>query len=444
MRTACRKNSLYILCSLFITTGALAQTSFKFDLGPGKTQTGYTQVLPSTEYTDALGYGFYNSTVTGVERGGKDALRDGYCSSDKPFFFSVKLPEGNYNVKVILGDKDGTSTTTIRAECRRLMVEKVETAKGTFKTVEFTVHVHDSIIRPEGIRVRLKPRERNYFHWDDKLTLEFANSSPKVCAIEITPNTTATTVFLAGNSTVVDQAEEPWAAWGQMIPSFFQPGNVAIANYAESGESLSSFIGERRFQKVLSLLKAGDYVFVEFAHNDQKQKGEGIGPWTSYTRDLKFFISEVRKKGATPVLVTSMNRRTFDSTGKIYNTLGDYPDAMRKVAKEENTALIDLNAKSKILYEAWGPEQSVKAFVHYPAHTFPGQDKELKDDTHFNPYGAYEIAKCIITGIRENKLPLAAQLRPGIPPFDPAHPDPLSQWSWPPSVLRPPVKPDGN
>jgi lysophospholipase L1-like esterase len=183
---------------------------------------------------------------------------------------------------------------------------------------------------------------------------------------------------------------------------------------------------------------------VEFAHNDQKQKGEGIGPWTSYTRDLKFFIGEVRKKGGIPVLVTSMNRRNFDSTGHVYSTLGDYPPAMRKVAEEEKTALIDLNAKSKILYEAWGPEQSIKAFVHYPANTFPGQDKELKDDTHFNPYGAYEIARCIAVGIQENKLLLAAQLRPDLPPFDPAHPDPISQWIWPPSPLRPPVKPDGN
>jgi hypothetical protein len=117
---------------------------------------------------------------------------------------------------------------------------------------------------------------------------------------------------------------------------------------------------------------------------------------------------------------------------------------MRKVAEEEKTALIDLNAKSKILYEAWGPEPSIKAFVHYPANTFPGLDKELKDDTHFNPYGAYEIARCIAVGIRENKLPLAAALRADLPAFDPAHPDPIAQWDWPPSPLRPPVKPDGN
>ena len=436
----------YLVSGLLMTVLPLftiAQSTLKFDLG-GKAAPGYTRVSPATTYTDALGYGFEGAPVTGTDRGGKDALHDGFVTSSTPFYFSVKLTEGNYDVKLTLGDKEGSSATTIRAECRRLMVEKTETTRGAFKTVLFTVHVRDSIIHPDGARVRLKPREHAYFHWDNKLTLEFNNNSPKIDAIEITPNTSATTVFLAGNSTVVDQAEEPWAAWGQMIPSFFQPGKIAIANYAESGESLSGFISERRFQKILSLLKTGDYVFVEFAHNDQKQKGEGIGPWTSYTRDLRYVIAEVRKKGATPVLVTSMNRRNFDSTGKVYSTLGDYPPAMRKVAEEEKTALIDLNAKSKILYEAWGEKESVKAFVHYPANTFPGQDKELKDDTHFNPYGAYEIAQCIVTGIRENKLPLAAALRSDLPSFDPAHPDPISQWNWPLSPLRPPVKPDGN
>lgn len=424
------KYSLTFLLSLLIIAAlpaVPAAQSLKFALGSAKAPRGYTPVSSSELYTDAQGYGYHAPRVDGA-----------------PFYFSVKLPEGNYDVKLTLGDKESSSVTTVRAECRRLMIEKVATAKGEYKTVSFTVHVRDSLIHPEGIRVRLKSREHDYFHWDNRLTLEFNNSNPQVSTIEITPNTSAATVFLAGNSTVVDQSEEPWASWGQMIPSFFQPGKIAIANYAESGESLSGFIAERRFQKILSLLKAGDYVFVEFAHNDQKQKGEGVGPWTSYTRDLKYVIAEVRKKGATPVLVTSMNRRNFDSTGHVYSTLGDYPPAMRKVAEEEKTALIDLNAKSKVLYEAWGPEQSVKAFVHYPANSFPGQDKELKDDTHFNTYGAYEIARCIAAGIRENKLPLADALRPDLPSFDPAHPDPIAQWNWPAAALRPPVKPDGN
>lgn len=176
------------------------------------------------------------------------------------------------------------------------MAKELQTAKGEFKSTEFTVHIRDSLIRTTNRTVRLKPREKNYLHWDDKLTLEFNNASPKVCGLEITPTENSITVFLAGNSTVVDQAEEPWAAWGQMIPVFFKPGKVAIANYAESGESMSSFIAERRLEKIFSLMKPGDYLFIEFGHNDQKQRGEGIGAFTSYKKALRATISEVRKK----------------------------------------------------------------------------------------------------------------------------------------------------
>jgi lysophospholipase L1-like esterase len=347
-------------------------------------------------------------------------------------------------VKVILGDKNGESKTTIKAENRRLMVEKVGTAKGKFATVEFTVHVRDSIIKETGNKVRLKPREIDYKHWDDKLTLEFNNVSPKVCALEITPATDATTVFLAGNSTVVDQAEEPWAAWGQMMPAFFQPKKIAIANHAESGETLRAFKNERRLEKVWSMAKPGDYLFIEFAHNDQKPGGNHLDAFTTYKATLKEWITEARKRNVIPVLVTSTHRRNFDSTGHIINTLGDYPEAMRQTAKEENVALIDLNAMSKILYEAWGPETSMKGFVHYPAHSFPGQDSALKDNTHFSTYGAYELAKCVVNGIKNADLPIAKYLKKNLPPFDPAHPDPIEKWNLPMSPFNSTNKPDGN
>jgi hypothetical protein len=139
-----------------------------------------------------------------------------------------------------------------------------------------------------------------------------------------------------------------------------------------------------------------------------------------------------------------MHRRSFDSSGHIINTLSDYPEAMRQVAKEESVALIDLNAMSRVLYEAWGPEKSLKAFVHYPAHSFPGQDAELKDDTHFNTYGAYEIARCVLQGLMETKLPIVKQVKTSILRFDPAKPDSVENWYWPLSPLVVSQKPDGN
>jgi lysophospholipase L1-like esterase len=440
----------------FITACAAQQKAtiisgrkLKFDFGSGKTPAGYTGVSATSSYSDEVGYGFENGAiVTDIKRGGANALQDAFVTGKKPFFFSAKVPEGDYNVKVTIGDRQGTADVAIRAECRRMMVNRLQTKKGEIKTVTFTLHIRDSIIRnANGAtgKVRIKPRERQYLHWDNKLTLEFNGEEPKILAIEITPAAATTvTMFLAGNSTEVDQAEEPYAAWGQMIPAFFVPEKIAVANYAESGEALSSFIAERRFEKMLSLMKAGDYAFVQFGHNDMKQKGPGIGAFTSFKKDLKYFIAEVKRKGAIPLLVTSMQRRSFDSTGKIRETLEDYPAAVRQTAKEENTALIDLNAMSKTMYEAWGPKESIKAFVHFPANTFPNQKNELKDDTHFTPFGAYEIAKIIVKGIRESKLTLANLIKPGTPVFDPARPDSFSSFYWPYSPIVASAKPDGN
>ena len=216
-----------------------------------------------------------------------------------------------------------------------------------------------------------------------------------------------------------------------MLP-LFVTDKVSIANHAESGETIKSFLGERRWPKLLTTLKPGDYVLIQFAHNDQKA-GPGFVSIPEYKDLMKKFIAEAKAKGATTILVTSMNRRNFDANGKIQMTLGDYPLATRDVAAELHLGLIDLNAMSKTLFEAMGPDGTLKAFVHYPAGTFPGQDTELKDDTHFNSYGAYELARAIVQSIRDQHLPLAQYLRKGISPFDPAHPDPLATSHLPPS-----------
>jgi lysophospholipase L1-like esterase len=204
-----------------------------------------------------------------------------------------------------------------------------------------------------------------------------------------------------------------------MLPRFFLPG-IVIANHAESGETTKSFVGEHRLAKIMTTMKPGDYLFIQFAHNDMKP---GAVSLDEYKKLLTDYIAQTRAKGATPVLVTAMNRRTFDDAGKITNSFGPYPDAMREVAAEQKVTLIDLNAMSKTLFEAMGPEGTLKAFMHYPADSFPGQTAAINDDTHFNSYGAYELARCIVHGIREANLPLTKFLDPAVPNFNPAHPD---------------------
>jgi lysophospholipase L1-like esterase len=218
-----------------------------------------------------------------------------------------------------------------------------------------------------------------------------------------------------------------------MLPRFFRPG-VVIANHAESGETTRSFIGEQRFAKVMSLIQSGDYLFIQFAHNDQKPNAVSL---EDYKKLLVDYIAQARAKGATPVLVTSVNRRTFNAQGRIVNSLAGYPDAMREVAAHEHAALIDLNAMSKTLFEAMGPDGTLKAFVHYPANAFPNQAEPISDDTHFNGYGAYQLARCVVRGIRQARLPLRKFLVKDVPGFDPAAPDPATTFSLPMTPIPP-------
>ena len=145
-----------------------------------------------------------------------------------------------------------------------------------------------------------------------------------------------------------------------------------------------------------------------------------------YTGLLAKYIAKAREMGATPVLVTSMNRRTFDAGGRITDTLAPYPELMRKIAAEQKVALIDLNAMSKMLYEAIGEPNSRSLFVYAAPNTYPKQPDALHDDTHFNGYGAYELARCVVQGIVDDRLPLASLLREPHPHFDPQHPDAAS------------------
>src|SRR5260370_6529706 len=141
------------------------QTNWKFDFGPGKVARGYKLILANTVYGKELGYGFEpGAKVTGLDRGGKDALRSDFCASNQPFYFSVALPEGNYDVTVTLGDAQEETITTVKAELRRLMLERVQTARGKFVTRTFTVNVRTPQITADGV-VKLKDREKTTEWW---------------------------------------------------------------------------------------------------------------------------------------------------------------------------------------------------------------------------------------------------------------------------------------
>ncbi len=406
---------------VLILAGSLAAPAQTFVCG--RSQTGATS-LTANSICSATTHGFDLQTLP--------QIASKSCSSDKPFFFSLLLPEGSYRVTVTLGGAQA-STTTVWAEARRLMIEKVQVRANASSKRKFDVNLRVPAIAGDASHtVHLKPREVESLDWDTKLTLEFNGDHPSFRELRIEP-IHETTIYLAGDSTVVDQDVEPWAAWGQMLPRFFRPG-VVVANHAESGETTRSFVTEQRLAKVMSLIQPGDYLFIQFAHNDQKPNAVSLNDYKNLLVD---FVAQTRAKKATPVLVTSMNRRTFDAAGKIANSLAGYPDAMREVARQQHVALIDLNAMSKTLFEALSPEGTLKAFMHYPANSFSNQTEAISDDTHFNGYGAFELARCVVHGIRQARLPLRKYLTDDLPDFNPATPDPVDTFSLPATPIPP-------
>ena len=379
-------------------------------------------------YSQEIGYGY--DVVAAPDKKKPNA----------PYFFSVKVDDGNYRVRVVLGSKKRVGETTVRAEGRRLMVHNVVTKKGQVETFEFQVNKRSPRIDDKN-SVRIKDREKEYLAWDEKLTLEFNGDAPTVQSIHIERDDQVPTIYLCGNSTVVDQNNEPWASWGQMITRWFGP-EVAVSNHAESGLTARTFIAGGRLDKILTTLRKGDLLIAEFGHNDEKEKRPGDGAWYHYVYNLKIFVDQVRSKGADIVFCTPTQRRAFDKDGKtIMNTHGEFPAAMMSVAEREKVPVIDLNKMTKQFFETLGYEDSKRALVHYPKELY---GRELADNTHFNPYGAYEVAKCVVMGMKQLQLPVVKYLRPEWQDFDPAQPDDWRTFKWVESPLKDIVKPDGN
>lgn len=341
---------------------------------------------------------------------------------------TFKVEDGNYRVTAVLGSKKSAGDTWVKAEQRRLCFENIHTKKGEFKTITFIVNKRSPYIN-DTTNIKIEEKEKDYENWDDVLTIDFCGNNPQVKDVQIEKIDDAITMFLCGNSTVTDWNKEAYASWGQMIPRWFDD-KVCVANFAESGERTSTFISSNRWAAVMERAKKGDYILIEFGHNDQKEKEPGCGAWYNFSYNLKRMIDEAKKKRCQVVLVTPAARRKFVD-GKVPNTHGEYLDAIKAVAERENVPVLDLNTMCCVLYEAMGEEGSKKIMVHYPANTFPNQEQAIADNTHFSTFGAYELAKCIVVGLKHLRLPLADHIVGEWQGFDPSQPDDWQQWQWP-------------
>jgi lysophospholipase L1-like esterase len=396
---------LLLLAALLVTAASAQTLRFTFD---GKPTQGEIAIATDTTYSRERGHGF--------------EMDDKRNAAGQPYFFSVDLPDGNYRVTAILGGPQA-SDTTLKAELRRLQLDGVKLPAGSTQTHSFIVNVRTANIAAapgiEAGRVKLKEREiaSEAWAWDRRLTLEINGTQPALQRLLIEP-VKVPTVYLLGDSTVADQSGEPYASWGQMLPILFK-NTVAVSNHAESGETFRDSLNRRRIDKILSTLQPGDTVLLQFGHNDQKQQKDGSGNAETYKAELRTHAERILARGGVPVVVSSMERRNFDEQGRIKPSLTEYADAARAVATDMKLAFIDLNGMSQQMYAALGPERSKAAH--------PMNAGKL-DNTHHNNYGAMQLARLVALGLREARVPVAAQLRDDLGAIEPGKPQPPEQF----------------
>ncbi|MEE2570594.1 SGNH/GDSL hydrolase family protein [Pseudarthrobacter sp. J64] len=377
-----------------------AGSGFRFDFGPGALADGYTRVDAGTAYSAATTFGFTDTAVTaGVDRGTADALRSDFVQAQGTTFLA-DLPNGDYTVKVVAGDATEATNIAITAE-KMAKVQLTDKPAGQYLDMEFPISLVDG-----------------------QLNLDFSGTAAKINSLVITARAprTATTdpgVYLAGDSTVqtYDVAFEPQAGWGQMIDRYLDD-KVAVHNHAIGGRSSKNFISQGRLDEILRVINPGDYLMVQFGHNDATiGVDDRYASPADYKEYLRTYVHGARQRGATPILVTPVGRRDFDAaTGQFRVSFPDYVAKMQELATEENVQLVDLSASSRAYYNEIGPEEAKSVFLHVDAGVYPGRPNGTVDDTHFQEYGAIQIARLVAGGVKQLSVPLASRVLDVVPP----------------------------
>lgn len=221
------------------------------------------------------------------------------------------------------------------------------------------------------------------------------------------------TVYMIGDSTMADKPTEdnPERGWGQMFPQFFD-STVTIENHAMNGRSTRSFLAEDRWRPIVEKLVPGDYVFIQFGHNDEKpEKIDRYTPPEDYRKNLIKFVTETLEKKATPVLCTPIVRRRFDKEGKFYDEHGVYPGIVREVAAQYKVPLLDMHRKTEELLITLGPDSSKKIFLWIEPGEYASLPNGRQDNTHFSAYGATKMAEIAVECMKEQSLDLNDHLK---------------------------------
>ncbi|WP_327657115.1 rhamnogalacturonan acetylesterase [Streptomyces sp. NBC_00483] len=309
------------------------------------------------------------------------------CTGSGPIVCHFDVPPGDYNVSALLGGRNAGSTS-VSAETRRAMLPETSTAAGHLTRRSFTVNVRE----PEG--------EPTGPSGSPGLDLRFEGSAPQLASLNVAPAHHVPKLLLAGDSTVCDQAAEPYTGWGQEITQFLGHG-ISVANYADSGESSQSFLDNPAlFDTLEARIRKGDLVLIQLAHNDKTTTA------ADYRRNLTSMAERVRAKGGEPVFVTPIVRRRFNSDGTLNDVAlhvmaANLPVEMRSLAKELDVPLVDLTAMTQKLVESLGPAGSGDLYL----------TNINGDNTHTSVYGATTFADLVLEDLKAQRLIPARVIR---------------------------------
>jgi lysophospholipase L1-like esterase len=220
-------------------------------------------------------------------------------------------------------------------------------------------------------------------------------------------------IWMIGDSTMANKKPEfvPETGWGMVLQQFFND-RIKVHNHAVNGRSSKSFLSEGRWKSVYDSLKKGDYVIIQFGHNDEKSDSvRHTDPFTTYKQILKLYIDEARSKEAIPVVCSPIVRRHFDNEGNLKDTHGDYIRAAHEIADETNTPFVDMEAKTRILVTELGREKSKSLFLYCTPGEYLTRPKGVQDSTHLNSYGAHRVASLFVDGLKELKLSVVSCLK---------------------------------
>lgn len=230
------------------------------------------------------------------------------------------------------------------------------------------------------------------------------------------------TLYLIGDSTMSDKKDSeinPEHGWGQMLPELMTT-EINIENHAVNGRSTRSFIAEGRWEKVRNKLNSGDFVFIQFGHNDQKIEDPEryTNPYTQYRANLEKFVKEAREKGATPILLSSIVRRNFNEQGVLVDTHGEYPLVTRMVSNDLQVPFIDMQLLTEQLEISYGPEDSKSLHLHIQAGENEYEPEGMQDDTHLSEKGATLVASLALQEIYRKDLELKKYIKPEVLEID--------------------------